>query len=86
MRNEFPFVFVCLFFGFFYLLTPVYQPKAQYCWVLAWHTEAAAFMRLNGRIPLKSPYYLVWITGCDDPHTLGVTLVLDREIRRCKSP
>lgn len=31
-------------------------------------------------------YYLVRIAGSDDPHTLGVALILDGEIRWCKCP
>lgn len=30
--------------------------------------------------------YLVWIAGCNDPHTLGVALILDREVRGRKCP
>lgn len=29
--------------------------------------------------------YLIWVTGCDDPNTLRVALVLDGKVRRSKS-
>ena len=28
--------------------------------------------------------YLIGVAGSDDPHTLGITLVLNREVRRRK--